>query len=88
VAYPFTLVLAGLSLTPFSTRLDRISALVSGFIIFLVLWLYALPRDLAWRLGPLEWESRFVLPLSAYLAGLAVAAILMVWIGPTERRRS
>ena len=70
------------------SRLDRFSALASGLIVFLVLWLYVLPRDLAWRVGPLAWESRFVLPLTAYLCGLAVAAILMWWAGPAERRRT
>jgi hypothetical protein len=61
------------------TRRDRFSALASGLIVFLILWLYALPRDLAWSIGPLAWESRFVLPLTAYLSGLAVAALLMSW---------
>lgn len=63
----------------FFTRLDRFSALASGLIVFIVLWLYALPRELAWRLGPIDWESRFVLPLTAYLAGLLVAGVLMSW---------
>lgn len=57
------------------SRLDRFSALASGFIIFLVLWLGVLPRDLTW----LSIEPRFAVPLTAYLAGLAVAALLMSW---------
>jgi len=67
------------------TRLDRFSALASGLIVFLILWLYALPRDLALDLGPLQWHSRFVLPFTAYLCGLAVAALLMSW---TSKRAS
>jgi hypothetical protein len=59
------------------------SALASGFIVALVLWLYALPRDFAWTF-PIEVAPRSALPLTAYLAGLAVAAILMHWA--TEKR--
>jgi len=60
-------------------RLDRFSALASGFIVFLVLWLGALPRELAWRLGDFYLEPRFAMPLTAYLIGLAIAAVLMSW---------
>jgi hypothetical protein len=59
--------------------LSRYGALASGMIVCLILWLYALPRDLAWDIGPIAWESRFVLPLSAYLCGLSVVAMLMSW---------
>jgi hypothetical protein len=69
-------------------RLAQVSALASGLIIFLVLWLYALPRDLVWELGPLAWQSRFVLPLTAYLCGLVVAAVLMWWAKPADGARS
>lgn len=65
------------------TRLDRFSAVVSGLIVFLLLWLAFLPRDLAWP-APLALEPRFAVPLTAYLAGLAVAARLMSW---TVRKR-
>jgi hypothetical protein len=58
-------------------RRDRFSALASGLVIFLILWLYVLPRDLAWSIGPVVWQSRFAWPLTAYLGGLAVAAVLM-----------
>lgn len=64
--------------TPF-TRIDRLSALASGLIVFMVLWLYLLPRNLAIEVGPIAWHSRFVLPLTAYLCGLVVAAVLMSW---------
>lgn len=66
-------------------RLDRFNALASGFVVFLILWLYVLPRHLAWRLGVWVWESRFVLPLTAYLGGLAVAATLMSFTKPSQR---
>ncbi len=59
--------------------LSRFSALASGLIVFLILWLYALPRDLQWSIGSIGWESRFVLPLTAYLAGLVVASVLLSW---------
>lgn len=68
-------------------RSDRLSALVSGLIVFLVLWLYALPRDLAWRFGSVVWESRLVLPASAYLIGLAVAGLLMWFAETTHKAR-
>jgi hypothetical protein len=59
-------------------RTDRFSALISGCIVALVLWLYALPRDLVWSYGSTEiLSSRFALPLTAYLCGLIVASILM-----------
>ncbi len=57
----------------------RFSALASGLIVFLILWLYALPRDLALNTGPVAIESRFAVPLAAYAVGLAVAAILTSW---------
>ena len=60
---------------PLPRRLDQFSAIASGFIIFLVLWLGVLPRDLTWP----SIEPRFAVPLTAYLAGLAVAALLMSW---------
>ena len=76
---------AALWFTGFTSRPDRYSALASGVIVFLILWLYALPSELAWSIGPLTWDSRFVLPVTAYLCGLAVAAILMSW---TVRNRT
>lgn len=66
-------------------RLDRFNALASGFVVFLILWLYVLPRGLTWRMGSFVWESRFVLPLTAYLCGLAVAATLMAFTKPSKR---
>jgi len=76
--YPAALALYGLI-----GRLDRFSALTSGLIVFLLLWLAFLPRDLTWP-APLTIEPRFAVPLTAYLAGLAVAALLMSW---TVRKR-
>jgi hypothetical protein len=75
ILYPIALAAVGY----FVWQLDRFSALASGLITFLILWLYALPRDLAWNFGPIAWDSRFVLPLTAYLCGLVVAAVLMSW---------
>lgn len=80
IFYPFVALAPPL----LGVRLDRYGALASGLIVFLVLWLYALPRDLEWSLGPVAWASRFVVPLTAYLGGLAVAALLMSW---TRRER-
>lgn len=74
IFYPVTMILALPSGGGFS-RLDRFSAMASGFINFLVLWLGVLPRDLTW----LSIEPRFAVPLTAYLAGLGVAALLMSW---------
>ena len=79
ILYPLMAVVGPVWFSTLVGRLDRFSALASGLIAFLVLWLYALPRDLAWDVGPIAWESRFVLPLTAYLCGLAVAAVLMSW---------
>jgi hypothetical protein len=76
--YPLTLAVS-FWLLFYANRRDQLSALASGLIVFLILWLYALPRDLVWDFGPIAWESRFVLPLTAYLCGLAVAALLMSW---------
>jgi hypothetical protein len=75
ILYPIALAGVGY----FVWRLDRLSALASGLITFLFLWLYALPRDLAWTFGPIAWESRFAMPLTAYLCGLVVTAVLMSW---------
>lgn len=80
IFYPIT---ALPSHVPWVIGLAKYSALASGFVVALVLWLYALPRDFAWTL-PIEVTPRFALPLTAYVAGLAVAAILMHWA--TEKR--
>lgn len=68
----------------FTHRTDRFIAFAIALIVFLVLWLGVLPRDLAWNLGPVVWQSRFVLPLTAYLCGLAVAAVLVLMPKPTS----
>jgi hypothetical protein len=88
VFYPLTAGLYASLYVLLAPRLDQFSALSSGVIVFLVLWLYALPREMEWRLGPLVWDSRFVLPLSAYLCGLVVASILMWFTTSDERTRS
>jgi hypothetical protein len=77
IFYPIRTGVAPFALTFF--RIDQFSAAASGLIMFLILWLYALPRDLAWDFGPIVWQSRFALPLTAYLCGLAVAGVLMSW---------
>jgi hypothetical protein len=45
------------------------------------LWLYALPPDLSWTFASIEVGPRFAVPLTAYLIGLPIAAILMIWAG-------
>lgn len=80
ICYPIT---ALPSHFPWVIGLAKYSALASGLIVALVLWLYALPRDLAWTF-PIEVAPRFAVPLTAYLAGLIVAMVLMHWA--TEKR--
>jgi hypothetical protein len=75
IFYPIT---ALPSHVPWVIGLAKYSALASGLIVALVLWLYALPRDLAWTF-PIDIAPRFALPLTGYLAGLAVSVILMHW---------
>jgi hypothetical protein len=57
------------------------NALVSGLIVAVILWLYALPPDLSWTFASIEVGPRFAVPLTAYLIGLPIAAILMIWAG-------
>ncbi len=61
----------------------QFTALFVALVVALVLWLEALPRDLAWTF-PIDIAPRFAVPLTAYLAGLVVAMVLMHWA--TEKR--
>lgn len=64
------------------SRIDQLSALGSGCIVFTVLWLGILPADLSLPLL----EPRFAAPLVAYMCGLVVVAVLMSWT--TRKRRT
>jgi|CXWL01.1.fsa_nt_gi hypothetical protein len=83
ILYPLAIVWPELF---FMQRLDRVSALASGLIVFLILWLYALPRDLALSIGGGEVGPRFAVPLVAYLIGLATAAALFSLTRPERDR--
>lgn len=71
IFYPIAVFLPGTLTWPIIGRLDRMSALAAGLLVFIVLWLYALPRDLGADI------DRLAMPFVAYLGGLIVAAVLM-----------